>query len=72
VTFDPMPVPKNEERPEVAQARADPEVQAFLVWSRFPFWLVEPDGTSMRVTVGDMRFATRNAGRFSVTTTVED
>jgi inner membrane protein len=35
VTFDPTPVPKNDERPEVSAARQALNVQAFLVWSRF-------------------------------------
>jgi len=50
------PIPKNDERPEVAAARNDPDVRAFLVWSRFPFWTLEPAPGGTRVTVGDMRF----------------
>jgi inner membrane protein len=60
VTFDPTRVPKNDHRPEIAAARRDPNVKAFLVWSRFPFWTVEPKGGGKLVTVADMRFAGRN------------
>ena len=71
VAFDPMTIPKNDERPEVAEAREDRFVRAFLVWSRFPFWTVKPEGTGTRVTVADMRFM--GAGRrFFATTVVPD
>ena len=62
VTFDPVVVPKNDRDPRVARAREAPRIQAFLVWSRFPFWTLEtvPGGT--HVTVGDMRFGGRGAG----------
>jgi inner membrane protein len=49
-------VPKNHQHHEVSLAQPEPDIQAFLVWSRFPVWALarEPDGT--HVTVGDMRF----------------
>jgi inner membrane protein len=56
VTFDPVRVPKNSGRPEVAIARQAPNIRAFLVWSRFPFWTLRPDAGGTRVTVSDMRF----------------
>jgi inner membrane protein len=71
VTFDGMTVPKNDDRPEVAEAREDRFVGAFLVWSRFPFWTVKPEGTGTRVTVADMRFM-GGARRFFATTVVPD
>jgi hypothetical protein len=54
--LDEEPVPKNDHRAEVIAAReTSRRVRDFLVWARFPFWLVEsaPDGT--RVSVADMR-----------------
>lgn len=62
VTFDPGSVPKNHGDPRVSRARDMPNIRAFLVWSRFPFWTFDavPGGT--RVSVGDMRFATRGGG----------
>jgi inner membrane protein len=51
------PVPKNNDRPEVAIAREAPNVRAFLVWSRFPYWTLMPEGQNVRVSVFDMRFA---------------
>ena len=69
VTFDPAAVPKNDDRPEVAIARQAPNVRAFLVWSRFPFWTLEPVAGGTRVTVADMRFMAGGV-RFSATTIV--
>ena len=69
VTFDPAPVPKNDDRPEVALAREAPNVRAFLVWSRFPFWTLQPAPGGTRVTVADMRFMATGA-RFSASTIV--
>jgi len=56
VRFDPHDVPKNNTDPRVAAASRAPNIRAFLVWSRFPFWTLEPDAGGTRVTVGDMRF----------------
>ena len=56
VRFDSGAVPKNSSDPRVAVAREAPNIRAFLVWSRFPFWTLEPVPGGTRVTVGDMRF----------------
>jgi hypothetical protein len=60
VTFVPEKIPKNSDTPEVAAARRDDNIRAFLVWSRFPFWTIEPTPDGTKVTVSDMRFAGRN------------
>jgi inner membrane protein len=60
IRFDQDDVPKNDIDPRVALARKAPNIRAFLIWSRFPFWTVEPVEGGTRVTVGDMRF---NGGR---------
>jgi inner membrane protein len=57
LTMSRDPVPKNDDRPEVALARGAPNVRAFLVWSRFPYWTLMPEGQNVRVSVFDMRFA---------------
>ena len=57
LTLRPDRVPKNDGRPEVAAARDAPNVRAFLVWSRFPYWTLRPEGQNVRVSVFDMRFA---------------
>jgi inner membrane protein len=62
VSFAARAVPKNDEDPRVARAREAPNIRAFLVWSRFPFWTLEEDPAGTRVTVSDMRFADRGAG----------
>jgi inner membrane protein len=56
VRFDAAAVPKNDSDPHVAVARKAPNIRAFLVWSRFPFWILEPTADGTNVTVGDMRF----------------
>jgi inner membrane protein len=56
VTLSPDTIPKNDDRPEVAAARDAANVGGFLVWSRFPFWQVEPAEGGTRVTVRDARF----------------
>jgi inner membrane protein len=60
IRFDQAFVAKNDRDPRVAVAREAPNIRAFLVWSRFPFWTLEPVADGTLVTVGDMRFA---AGR---------
>lgn len=61
ITFDPTVVPKNDTDPRVARAREAPRIRGFLVWSRFPFWTLEPVPEGTRVTVGDLRFAGRGS-----------
>ena len=56
VRFDQVQVPKNDGDPRVAIASQAPNIRAFLVWSRFPFWTFEPVTGGTRVTVSDMRF----------------
>jgi inner membrane protein len=68
VELNPEHIPKNDDRPEVAVAREDPRIRSFLVWSRFPYWIVEPVEEGSRVTVVDARFMTR--GTFSASTIV--
>ncbi|MEQ1575642.1 MAG: metal-dependent hydrolase, partial [Vicinamibacterales bacterium] len=41
VHFDSATVAKNEGDPRVAAARSAPDIQAFLVWSRFPYWTLD-------------------------------
>jgi inner membrane protein len=54
----PERIPKNSDKPEVAAAReSSPDIRAFLVWSRFPFFTLKPDGPNVRVSVFDIRFA---------------
>jgi inner membrane protein len=67
--LNPEQIPKNDDRPEVAVARDAPNVRGFLVWSRFPFWTLEPVDGGIRVTVADARFMARG-GFFSASTVV--
>ena len=68
VTFDAEIVRKNEDDPRVARAREAPHIRAFLVWSRFPFWTLEPTRGGTLVSVGDMRFGGRGGCRASAAT----
>jgi inner membrane protein len=69
VTFHPETIPKNAHRREIAAAiEASEDVRGFLVWSRFPYWTMEPVGGGTRVTVRDMRFGPR--GGFSASAVV--
>jgi inner membrane protein len=71
VTFNPTVVPKNDQAPAVIAAREDPIVKGFLVWSRFPYWTIQPEPDGTRVTVRDMRFGGPLRGRFAVTAIVK-
>jgi inner membrane protein len=62
-------IPKNDHAPGVDAARRHARVAAFLVWTRFPFWQVDPSGDRARITVGDMRFRGRGP-RFAATAVV--
>jgi inner membrane protein len=69
VRWETAAVPKNDQLPEVARARSDPSIRAFLVWSRFPFWEVTQIEQGTLVTVGDMRFRGAPA-RFAASTLI--
>jgi inner membrane protein len=60
VTFFPEKIPKNSDAPQVAAARGDNNIRAFLVWARFPYWTIESTPGGTLVTVSDIRFAGRN------------
>jgi len=70
VTFDPTVVFKHDTDPRVARAREAPNIRAFLVWARFPYFTFEPVPGGTRVTVSDLRFAGRTPARFSESTVV--
>jgi inner membrane protein len=60
VTFDGLRVERRADEPAVARAREqDAEVRAVLVWSRFPYYEVEPIEGGTRVTLRDARFGAR-------------
>jgi inner membrane protein len=68
VTFDPDVVPKRDEAPSVLVARnMDPRMRGILVWSRFPFYVVDPAPGGVRVTLRDMRFSLMGRGGFAAT-----
>jgi inner membrane protein len=63
--FDPLPhfrpagygVPTNLADPAVVQATQHPRIQAFLMWSRFPFFVIERTAAGTRVFVNDYRYS---------------
>jgi inner membrane protein len=60
ITFEAV-IAKNDTDPRIARAREAPNIRAFLVWSRFPFWTIEETAEGTRVSVSDLRFAGRGA-----------
>ena len=56
IRFDAAMVAKNDQDPHVAAARTSPNIRAFLIWSRFPFFVIDRVDGGTRVSVGDMRF----------------
>lgn len=48
---------KNREDPAAIAAAATPEGRAFLVWSRFPFYVVEREAGEVRVRLDDARYS---------------
>jgi inner membrane protein len=63
--FEPLPhfrpagygVSKNMDDPAVQQALGHPRVQAFLMWSRFPFFVVERMDSGTTVLLNDYRYS---------------
>jgi inner membrane protein len=45
--------------PVVAAAREHPDARSFLVWSRYPWYQVHPDGDGWRVEIRDVRYLGR-------------
>jgi inner membrane protein len=73
LAFDPTPIPKNHDRPEVPRAvRQSSDVRGFLVWSRFPFWEVVATEQGTQVTVFDVRFMATGAQFAASTLLTED
>ena len=70
IRFDPAQVPKNDRSPLVDRARAqEPDFDAILLWSRFPYWRIDADADAARVSLNDLRFPERQA-MFGATTTL--
>lgn len=51
--------------PAVARAKADPEIQGFLNWVRFPFYRVSRDGEGTVVRIADARYAGESGRGFA-------
>jgi inner membrane protein len=71
VRFDRRNIPKRDGDPRVAAARADPGIRGFLVFARFPYWMLEEIEGGTRVSVSDVRFGqVPGRDRFVVSTIV--
>ena len=63
--FDPTPhfrpagygVATNSSDPAVVEAKERPRIKAFLMWSRFPFFVVQREPTRTRVFANDYRYS---------------
>jgi inner membrane protein len=63
IAFSRTELIKNDESPLIAAARAqEPDFDALLVWSRFPFWTFDAQADGTRVTLRDARFPAGRAG----------
>jgi inner membrane protein len=62
VVLEPGRLPKRFQEPAVQAALPDRQIQNFLVWSRFPFFEVEPGEDRVRVHVSDARFSRTATG----------
>jgi inner membrane protein len=71
VVFDPERLPKRDGERAVERAKRDPRFRAVLVWSRFPYYTVQPalDGTV--VVLRDLRFGNRVGGVATKVTAAE-
>lgn len=50
-------IARNADHPAVNLARRAPEARGFIGWSRFPFFVVQPDGDGFTVIMDDARYA---------------
>jgi inner membrane protein len=66
-------IPMNRDDPAVAEALRDSEIQPFVHWSRFPFFIVNraADGRTI-VEIADARYADRYGGGWASRTVVLD
>ena len=55
-TPSPEPIPKRDEGPAVAAARAAPAARRYLVWSRFPYFRIETHAGGYVVRIDDARY----------------
>jgi inner membrane protein len=70
IRFDPAEVPKNDRSPLIDRAKQqEPDFNAILVWSRFPYWQIEAGADAARVSLNDLRFPERQA-TFGASTTL--
>lgn len=62
--------PKNDDAPGIPMARTDRAVGGLLVWSRFPFWEIQPVDGGTELRVQDMRFKGLGRAAFTAATIV--
>lgn len=55
-TPQPAPIPKRDDDPVVAAARAAPHARRYLVWSRFPYFQIETHDGGYVVRIDDARY----------------
>jgi inner membrane protein len=55
---------RNADHPLAVRAAGDPRVREFLVWSRYPFFVVEEGAEGARVRVDDARYTTGGGSHF--------
>lgn len=66
VRFHDLPLPRpSDSDPRIVAALEDRDVQAYLVWSRFPLFQMEEEGEVWRVRLLDARYIGRGDGALS-------
>jgi inner membrane protein len=73
LTFRPLPdlqmesrtVPRNSDHPLAIAASSSPAARDFLVWSRFPFFVIEEGPSGVRVRIDDARYTSRGGPSFA-------
>jgi inner membrane protein len=65
LSFDSARIPKNDRLPLVREAQQSRLIAAYLVWARFPYWVVQPENGAVDVGVRDMRFNDALGGRLA-------
>ncbi len=65
LTMQAHTIPRNAEHPLAVSAAEHPSAREFLVWSRYPFFVVEEEEDRLVVRVDDARYTTGPASHFA-------
>jgi len=72
VTLAPGDVPKNDDVPAAHAATLTPAGRKFMVWARFPYFVIRREGNQTLVTLGDARYSGPTGSWAQVTVAVPE